>query len=100
MSEEELEVTLTIKDLNCSTCPFYRFVDGCPALAKDNSLIYIVGCASHPFALQVTAQPVIEELTTLMESCDKYDSHERGKRDAYDTAISLLEDEMNHERKS
>jgi hypothetical protein len=59
--------TLTIKDLNCGNCP-----GPCPVLfgtcfddREDNShtsITRVIGCASHPSALQVLAAPVIEEL--------------------------------------
>jgi hypothetical protein len=73
---------LTIKDLNCSTCPnkemrhsygydrdrpsckltkwFLDFPNPDETIVKD--FVGVVGCASHPLALQVLAGPVIAEL--------------------------------------
>lgn len=33
--------------MNCRTCKHYKWDNGCIALAKDTSLIDVVGCASH-----------------------------------------------------
>ena len=68
---------LTINDLNCYTCP-----DGFPcgitgikssSIKKSIALCGMVGrcgCMYHPFALQVLAKPVIEEL----ERCKREES--------------------------
>jgi hypothetical protein len=73
---------LTIKDLKCSTCPnkevrkssgFGRERPRCkitgwfldiprPGQSIQTEFVGVVGCASHPLALQVLAAPVIEEL--------------------------------------
>jgi len=98
---------LTIKDLNCSTCP-NRIIAPigsrvCTILTVEHPDSYqigipfyqeVVGCASHPLALQVLAAPVIKELekciTTWNENLQPSDDYESGIISGLDVAIKLL----------
>jgi hypothetical protein len=100
---------LTIKDLNCGNCSSLKIdSDGDLWCEKRNWLftkefreedIVVVGCASHPLALQVLAQPVVVKLERLMtEARQEHDGamsyglrlDRRGKVDAMELAIKLL----------
>jgi hypothetical protein len=40
---------------------------------------------------QLEKERILVELNRLYDTCDKYDSHGRGKQDAYDMAIQVVE---------
>jgi len=114
---------LTIKDLNCEKCPKFNkpscpYVDDGQHMWMDedgNTLsdeqvemtTCVVGCASHPLALQVLAKPVIK----VLERCEKAENirsthympggtsyeptafmNATGSQAAYSHAIELLKD--------
>jgi hypothetical protein len=67
---------LSIKDLNCSTCDAQCEVmpkskrktctnELSPRYRARRLAVEMKGCASHPLALQVLAQPIAEELEQL-----------------------------------
>lgn len=41
------KISKLLHPMNCKTCDHYKWDNGCIALAKDTSLIDVVGCASH-----------------------------------------------------
>jgi hypothetical protein len=71
----EMTEQLTIKDLNCSTCPIYDTIK-CPywkqvieskfedivTTRRLKDIVSFTGCCYHPLALQVLAKPIIVEL--------------------------------------
>jgi hypothetical protein len=71
---------LSTKDLNCKTCTINTCrMNPCNNPEMKQEGVYFVfdafmekGCASHPLALQVLAQPVIEELE--QRSTEMFDS--------------------------
>ena len=82
---------LSIKGLNCSTCPNAPVKEINKRYDKFDTYKYfcrlkqvwifgtafntmeITGCASHPLALQVLAAPVIAELKKHPEYCMRYE---------------------------
>ena len=75
---------LSIKDLNCRTCPhkikstqrlgFMKCDLSNYLITPDTPIgdhMEIVGCASHPLALQVFAQPIVEELERRKDAWKK-----------------------------
>lgn len=103
---------LSIKDLTCPTCTdstcwlngknvYYKKAyssklnkDHQRDIAEHRDAIMKKGCASHPLALQVLAQPVVAELgRRSKEKSANYDPQyyrDEGRRDAYEEAIKLL----------
>jgi hypothetical protein len=116
--EGKLIKPLTIKDLNCSTCPnapekeinkkydnfeTYKYFCKLKQLwifGTAYNTMEITGCCLHPLALRVMTQPVVEELerlegnehgmTTDPRNTYAYCTEHMGKRDAYKRAIKLL----------
>lgn len=107
MSDSVIRERLTIKDLNCGNCPSYvsstvrkGFMKCAVSDYLLNSMqnieghIKIVGCASHPLALQVLAGPVIEELGKRNARSKKMNVGElcAGVREGRGEAIKLLKE--------
>jgi len=74
------EPLLTAKDLNCGNC-IKQYHKECPMYKSLNDreawrTSEVCGLACHPLALQVLAQPVVEELKNLTLG-----AHESTKRD-------------------
>lgn len=107
--------SLTIKDLNCSTCDFGKagvkilYPNGelkarlikCQKLNRallheESDMITQTGCASHPLALQVLSGPVIAELERckVQESLLPEETPQQIFDMAMDYAIKLLKGEV------
>lgn len=95
---------LTIKDLHCGNCtrPIGKpgGTDDCPLSIPAHldvavvNCIEIIGCASHPLALQVLTGPVIEELERRNASSKKMNVGMlcTGVREGREEAIKLLKE--------
>ena len=98
---------LTIKDLNCSTCPnapekeinkkydnfeTYKYFCKLKQLwifGTAYNTMEITGCCLHPLALRVLAQPVIAKLEHYVGRLGTYPDNVQSIR-AYKDAIKLL----------
>lgn len=58
--------------MNCRTCKHYKWDNGCIALAKDTSLIDVVGCASHS-SQQLEQDKMLNAFVSLITSEMVYD---------------------------
>ncbi len=94
---------LTIKDLNCSTCntncnvmPKSKRKEDAnflsPRYHARHLAVEMMGCASHPLALQVMAAPVIAELEQLKGNVYQ-DFGGRNAYYAYEITTKLLKGE-------
>jgi hypothetical protein len=73
----------------CETCDKYKFNGGCIALAKDTSLIRIVGCASHSHQ-QFEQDKMFKAFVSLITSEIVYDDGDMYYKVNPDKYVNLL----------